>query len=153
MGIGRRLIDLARANLNALLDRAAAADGEGLSDEELRSREARDRAARERAEKRAREAAQAAGRTPRPQSSKKPPPRRSAPPPYGSEKRLRELYAQLETPYGASFDEVKKSFRRLMRKYHPDLHAKNPKKHKAATELTMQLTTAYNEIETILVKR
>jgi DnaJ-domain-containing protein 1 len=152
MGIGRRLMDLARANLNALLDRAAAADTDGLTDDELRSREANERAARERAEQRARDAATAAGRTPRQQSQKKSP-RRPAPIPYGSEKRLRELYAQLETPYGATFDEVKKSFRRLMRKYHPDLHVKNPKKHKAATELAMQLTTAYNEIETILVKK
>ena len=60
---------------------------------------------------------------------------------------LRELYAQLEVPYGASFEEVKKSFRRLMRKYHPDLHAGNPQKQKTATQLTMSLTQAYNELE------
>ena len=63
------------------------------------------------------------------------------------DKRLRELYAQLEVPYGASFEDVKKSFRRLMRKYHPDLHAGNPQKHKTATQLTMSLTQAYNELE------
>jgi DnaJ-class molecular chaperone len=63
------------------------------------------------------------------------------------DKRLRELYSQLEVPYGAPFEEVKKSFRRLMRKYHPDLHAGNPQKHKTATQLTMSLTQAYNELE------
>ena len=34
-----------------------------------------------------------------------------------------------------------------MRKYHPDLHAGNPQKHKTATQLTMSLTQAYNELE------
>ncbi len=68
-----------------------------------------------------------------------------------SEKRLRELHAQLEVPYGASFEEIKKSFRRLMRKYHPDLHIGNPQKHKTATQLTMSLTQAYNELEQYLV--
>ena len=67
-------------------------------------------------------------------------------PPIG-DKRLRELYAQLEVPYGAPFEDVKKSFRRLMRKYHPDLHVGNPQKHKTATQLTMSLTQAYNELE------
>src|SRR5262249_2219123 len=79
-----------------------------------------------------------------------PPPRSSSPPPGAprlSERKLRELYAQLEVPYGAPFDEVKKSFRRLMRKYHPDLHIGNPIKHKTATQLTMALTQAYSELE------
>ncbi|MDB4970784.1 MAG: heat shock protein DnaJ domain protein, partial [Myxococcales bacterium] len=96
-----------------------------------------------------------------------PPPRAGTPPPRQeqrrapsssgfpslAEKRLRELYAQLETPYGAPFDEVKKSFRRLMRKYHPDLHVANPAKHKTATQLTMSLTQAYNELEQHLLRR
>ncbi len=64
---------------------------------------------------------------------------------------MRELYASLEVPYGSGFDEVKKSFRRLMRKYHPDLHVGDPVKHKTATQLTMSLTQAYNELEQHLV--
>jgi DnaJ-domain-containing protein 1 len=152
MGIGRRLLDLARANLNALLDRAA---GRDMSDEELdheldrrkrmREREDAERAARNQAEERARKSAEAAGRK---REAKRPPPR-STPP---GDKRLRDLYAQLETPYGASLDEVKKSFRRLMRKYHPDLHVKDPKKHKAATQLTMELTSAMSELEQLLAR-
>jgi len=31
-----------------------------------------------------------------------------------------------------------------MRKYHPDMHAGNPGKQKAATELSMRVTSAYN---------
>jgi DnaJ-domain-containing protein 1 len=175
MGISKRLLDLAKANLNALLDKTNGDTSvDELTDEELeaelerrrerrrraeqeiRDREAAERAARERAAQRAatareraatarERAAHTAGST----GARSNNARRPIPP--GSERRLRELYAQLEVPYGASFDEVKRSFRRLMRKYHPDLHVGNPTKHRAATQLTMSLTQAYNEIETHLV--
>ncbi len=61
--------------------------------------------------------------------------------------KIAEYYKRLDLPYGASFDEVRASYRKLMRKYHPDLHVGNPKKQKAATELTMRVTQAYNELE------
>jgi DnaJ-domain-containing protein 1 len=182
--IGKRLIDLARANLNALLDKTAGETNiEELTDDELeaelarrrdrrrrqeeerRDREAAERAARERAAERARQRGSARassgpssaahrqspmpgepGTGPRPSGNTRPP--ASAP---RSERRLRELYSQLEVPYGAPFDEVKRSFRRLMRKYHPDLHAGNPAKQKTATQLTMSLTQAYNELEVHLL--
>jgi DnaJ-domain-containing protein 1 len=184
----KRILDLLKANINALLDKAGAppdtAVGQ-MTDEELeaeltrrrerkareenerRDRESAEKAARDRAAQRAFEQmkARAAGGAIPPDAQKtngsaarKPPPgqqKRSAPPPRpaapGTERRLRELYAQLEVPYGAPFEEVKKSFRRLMRKYHPDLHAGNPTKHKTATQLTMSLTVAYNELEQHLV--
>jgi DnaJ-domain-containing protein 1 len=177
MGIGKRIVDLAKANLNALLDKAG--DGtsvDELTDEELEAelRKRRERRVREDEERkaaaRAAEHARARVTQPPPPTTKTtttappratqpppkapPPPRREekrkAPPPMTSsigDKRLRELYSQLEVPYGAPFEEVKKSFRRLMRKYHPDLHAGNPQKHKTATQLTMSLTQAYNELE------
>ena len=56
-------------------------------------------------------------------------------------------YRVLDLPYGAEFAEVKAAYRKLMRKYHPDRHAGNPKKQKAATELTMRVTQAYNALE------
>jgi hypothetical protein len=34
-----------------------------------------------------------------------------------------------------------------MRKYHPDMHAANPGKQKAANELSMRVTTAYNGLQ------
>jgi DnaJ-domain-containing protein 1 len=184
MSITRRLVDLAKANLNALLDKAGAGGGDGLdglSDEELeaelarrrerkrrgeaeeRARYSAEEAARARAQERANEAAKARGttaprtdtRTP-PRTEPKPPPRYKerapSPSPFMSDKRLREIYAQLEVPFGAPFEEVKKSFRRLMRKYHPDLHIGNPAKHKTATALTMSLTQAYNELEQHLAR-
>jgi DnaJ-domain-containing protein 1 len=162
--LGRRLLDLARANLNALLEKAAGDTSvDELTDEELEAELERRRHLRQReeAERKSREAAEQAARERYTQRTGQPPPpkresrqRRQPPPrvpPPSSERRLRDLYAQLEVPYGSEFEEVKKSFRRLMRKYHPDLHTGNPEKQKVATQLTMSLTQAYNELEQHLV--
>lgn len=65
----------------------------------------------------------------------------------GSDSSIAKHYKTLDLPVGAPFDEVKKSYRTLMRKYHPDRHMGNPKKQKAATELTMRVTQAYKELE------
>ncbi|MGZ3443768.1 MAG: J domain-containing protein, partial [Polyangia bacterium] len=180
MGIGKRIVDLAKANLNALLDKAHGDTSlDDLTDAELEAelqrrrerkrREEEERKAAERAAENARQRMKQQQQQPKsppktsapppranvpPPRANVPPPRRDekkkAPPPSGppiADKRLRELYAQLEVPYGAPFEAVKQSFRRLMRKYHPDLHAGNPQKHKTATQLTMSLTQAYNELE------
>jgi curved DNA-binding protein CbpA len=60
---------------------------------------------------------------------------------------LRRAYAALEVPFGADFATVRRSYRALMRKYHPDRHAGSPDKLKVATELTQTLTLAYKLIE------
>ena len=41
----------------------------------------------------------------------------------------------------------------LLREYHPDLHHQTPQKAKAATELTMQVTQAYNELDVYLNRK
>lgn len=61
--------------------------------------------------------------------------------------KLAEYYKVLDLPYGADFAQVKASYRKLMRKYHPDRHTGNPKKLKAATELSMRVTQAYTALE------
>jgi DnaJ-domain-containing protein 1 len=61
--------------------------------------------------------------------------------------KLAKYYKVLDLPVGAPFEDIKKSYRQLMRKYHPDRHMGNPKKQKAATELTMRVTEAYKELE------
>ena len=160
-GLGSASSILAKANLNALLDKANGDVGlDGLTDDELEAelRRWRERRQREQDERRAAERAAEAARTRTAEAAKArnearaaeaakagaaqarrttttPPPRREESGacrhrPGGSigDKRLRELYAQLEVPYGAAFEDVKKNFRRLMRKYHPDLHAGNPQK-------------------------
>ena len=68
------------------------------------------------------------------------------------DEKIARYYKVLDLPYGADFDQVKAAYRKLMRKYHPDLHGESPQKQKAATELTMQVTQAYNELEAYLKK-
>jgi len=60
---------------------------------------------------------------------------------------LASYYACLEVPYGADLTEVKNAWRRLMKKYHPDLYSTDPEKYRLATILTQELTHAYKEIE------
>ncbi len=58
------------------------------------------------------------------------------------EKKLAQYYANLELPYGAGMDEVKKAWKRLLMKYHPDKH-QDKEKVKTATVLTQKLNEAY----------
>ena len=60
---------------------------------------------------------------------------------------LAQWYANLEIPYGSDVDSVKKAWRRLMKRYHPDLHSTDANKKEIATELTRKLTDAYQELE------
>ena len=55
-------------------------------------------------------------------------------------------YKTLNVEYGADAVTVKKSYRALMRKFHPDVHA-DPKKKRAATKLTVKISAAYQAIE------
>src|SRR6188474_2791650 len=189
--IGKRLLDLARSNLNLLLDRASdTADPRrklsDVTDEELeaelaRRREAREesarldaakattagagaglpkdraereriardreakvkraREARERSEKAAREAREAEqrARASREARSRPGPTPGPGPGPSRTGKRdpiLAKHYEVLEVAYGADWETVKHAYRKLMRKYHPDLHHKSPEKQRAATEVS-----------------
>ena len=154
MSIGRRLIDLARSELNSLLDRAARVDGDdaedrerrrygsdyaSMSDRELDEEIERRRQAREEVE-------QATNRNYRPEprpSSSSSPPRRTA----AGDEAIRRAYAALEVPAGSDLETVKRSYRRLMRKYHPDLNAGSSEKQRAATDLSQRLTEAYKTLE------
>src|SRR5215471_3218288 len=154
MSISRRLIDLARSELNSLLERAAHADeddqwgGGGLdsmSDEELEAELKRRKEARQEAEDAARRsrqgpASRAYDRTARGRAE---PPRRTA----AGDEAIRKAYAALEVPPGSDFETVRKSYRRLMRKYHPDLHTGSPERQRAANDLTQRLTDAYKQLE------
>jgi DnaJ-domain-containing protein 1 len=78
----------------------------------------------------------------------------SRPPRPGStEAQLAEWYKILDLQAGADMAQIKSSYRQLMRKYHPDMHAGNPQKQKAATELSMRVTTAYNGLIAHLEKK
>jgi len=178
VSIGRRLIDLARAELNSLLDRAGRTDDDDgerpydhghdghddgyggeplgrLSDKELEEELERRRQARQEAERAARgprrgatsgASASADGATGR----RRPEFRRGMA--EDDEVPIRRAYATLEVPYGSDFEAVRKSYRALMRKYHPDLHTSTPEKQKAANELTQKLTDSYKLLEKRLRK-
>jgi DnaJ-domain-containing protein 1 len=66
------------------------------------------------------------------------------PRPGSSEAQLAEWFRVLDVQPGVDMAQIKTSYRQLMRKYHPDMHAGNPNNQKAATELSMRVTTAYN---------
>jgi len=168
MSIGKRLFNMARAELNSLLDRAADAEQvleqhadpdadlyrrfslDQLTDAELEAEIERRYRARQAA---ARAAASRPQSPPRPAADSRttadhargPGSSRPRTPPADEE--LRRAYAALEVPYGADFATVRKSYRALMRKYHPDRHTRSPDKQKAATELAQKLTAAYERLE------
>lgn len=75
------------------------------------------------------------------------------PRPGSHEAQLAEWYRVLDLNVGADLPQIKTSYRQLMRKYHPDMHAHNPGKQKAATELSMRVTAAYNGLVAHLEKK
>jgi len=165
MSIGKRLFNLARSELNSLLDRAAEAEHaqEHDPDEDLYRRFSLDQLSDAELEAeierryRARSAA-ARGTSSGSEAKHRPSDRptatggtgtsgRAQPRAHATDEELRRAYAALEVPYGADFATVRRSYRSLMRKYHPDRHTGSPDKLKAATELAQKLTLAYKLIE------
>lgn len=69
----------------------------------------------------------------------------------GSDKKtIREYYANLEVPYGSDLETVRKSYHRLMRRYHPDRYAHDPEMEELATELSQEITRAYTAVRAYL---
>ena len=60
---------------------------------------------------------------------------------------LRKDYELFGVEFGASFQEVRSAYRRLMRTHHPDLHAGDSTKQREATHKSQQLNTAYQRIK------
>jgi DnaJ-domain-containing protein 1 len=158
MGIGKRLVDFAKSELNSLLDRAAEIDDdlrgdewggdlERMSEAELEAELERRRRAREEAE------AAATGTKPRPEAQaggphRAEPPRRTA----AGDAAIRRAYTSLEVPPGSDFETVRKAYRRLMRKYHPDLHRGSAQATRDANEIAQRLTESYKLLEKQLRK-
>ena len=59
----------------------------------------------------------------------------------------------LEATSCECYERIRTAYRQMMRKYHPDMHAGNPQKQKAATELSMRVTAAYNGLVAHLEKK
>ena len=56
-------------------------------------------------------------------------------------------YANLELKAGASLEQIKKSYKTLMKKYHPDLFHNDEAQRKAAELITSKLNEAYSYFE------
>ncbi|MBP9086811.1 MAG: DnaJ domain-containing protein [Kofleriaceae bacterium] len=78
---------------------------------------------------------------------------RTAPTPGRNESELADWYKTLGVTPGDDMPKIKTAYRQLMRKYHPDMHAHDPKKQKAANELSMKVTTAYNSLVDYMAKK
>ena len=118
-------------------------------------RDARQRAAADEAFRRMKEQAARGGGTWTAGSSSSAGSSGSARPPRpgSTEAQLAEWYRVLDLQAGADLAQIKSAYRQLMRKYHPDMHAGSPQKQKAATELSMRVTTAYNGLIAHLEKK
>ncbi|MEO6953004.1 MAG: J domain-containing protein [Polyangia bacterium] len=158
MSVGKRFLDLARGNLNMLLERAAKSELEQRTDEELTAELQRRRSSENaQLEERQRAAAmEAAARARGEKRSMSDPPKKrgttAAAEGLGRAHRLRALYAELGCKQGASHDELKSAYRALMREHHPDRHAGNAQEQKRASDRAANITTAYAELEQLLAK-
>ena len=59
----------------------------------------------------------------------------------------KKYYKILELEYGSDFNSIKKSYKKLLKKYHPDLFQNKPEKLKSAQEVTRQINEAYTYFE------
>lgn len=66
---------------------------------------------------------------------------------------LAQYYANLELQPGADRKAVRAAWKRLMKKYHPDLHETDPNKIDTANELSRKITEAYQIIDKELSKK
>lgn len=55
-------------------------------------------------------------------------------------------YANLEVTPSANLEEIRKSYKRLLNKYHPDRFGDDPEKQSIATEVTAKLNESYHRI-------
>jgi hypothetical protein len=66
---------------------------------------------------------------------------------------LRGDYATLEVAFAAPLSEVRKSYKRLLHKYHPDRFSQEAEKQALATEVTQAINEAFARIEKKHIKR
>lgn len=76
--------------------------------------------------------------------------RSSGAPGYGGRERakLHAAYKVLGLAPGAGFEEVRASYKRLLKQHHPDRHGSDPEAQRRATEVCARINDAYRIIET-----
>jgi DnaJ-domain-containing protein 1 len=177
VSLGDRFINLLRSNINAVFERGHDGAGsvriEELSDDEIEAEMIRRRARREAAERAADsgsyseddwaevEEAMRGSKRYRRTGQRTTGSYQRAGAGYGTgtarraaaagrDPRLAQLYTQLECTYGSDLTAVRKAYRAMMRKYHPDMHSGRPEKQRVATDLSQRLTSTYNELKRLL---
>jgi DnaJ-domain-containing protein 1 len=120
----------------------AARDRSARVHKERDEREARQKSAADEAFRRMKDqAARGAGSWSSTTSSSAPP---RPPRPGSTDAQLLDWLRILDLQLGADMAQIKTAYRKMMRKYHPDMHQGNPSKLKAANEMSMRVTGAYN---------
>jgi DnaJ-domain-containing protein 1 len=140
MSLRDRLLNMARAELKSAARKVRASAEEILGGGSTSADRAWEEAARARDEAHERAAREDAAK-------------RGAPEGMRYQEKIQRYYANLELPIGASLSEVKAAYRRLMRRYHPDLHQEDPAKAEVATKLAQELRTAYEGLIAHLERR
>lgn len=59
---------------------------------------------------------------------------------------LRKDFRNLEVPFGAPLEEVRRAYKRLMATFHPDRHSADPDRFRTATEVTKKLNQSFQRI-------
>lgn len=155
MSIRQRLVTLAKSNLNTLLDRTAdrlhRRDLEEVPDHELEAELARRqrmrRIAEELGQRSQRVAGEARTRFDAAKERAKDVWQQAKTRVKAHSPHLEEHYRALNLEPGVTLDEIKTAYRKLMRKYHPDLHPPGSQKHRAASKISQKLTVAYNALK------
>lgn len=69
------------------------------------------------------------------------------------EQQLAQYFANLELKPGATLDDVRRAYRELMKRYHPDRFVGDAERQKSASELSKSLTRAYDALVTALSRK
>ena len=59
---------------------------------------------------------------------------------------VRRDYANLEVPFGADIEDVRRSYKSLVLRYHPDRFAADPEKQAIALEITKKINESFERI-------
>jgi DnaJ-domain-containing protein 1 len=59
---------------------------------------------------------------------------------------LRKDFRNLEVPFGAPLNDVRRSYKKLMAAFHPDRHSADPDRFRTATEVTKKLNQSFQRI-------
>lgn len=58
-----------------------------------------------------------------------------------------KYYDALEIQPGASFDQIKAAYKKVMKKYHPDKYHSDPEKYKYAQQISQKINEAYSHFK------